>query len=183
MKTMHRLMMLSSIYQQSSRADLAAESVKVDPDNRLIARMMSRRLEVETIRDTLLAVSGQLDRRMQGPAAPRYPGGYSRAERQPADFSSPRRALYLMTIRGEYADGPFVLDAANANRLVHQRTVSTTAPQALLMMNDPFVRSQVKAIADRLLHAKKPTSRLRPRVFGFVCVRWLNTDSWNGTPV
>ena len=55
-----------------------------------------------------------------------------------------------MTIRGEFSDGPFVLDAANANRLVHQRSVSTTAPQALLMMNDPFVQSQAKALASRL---------------------------------
>ena len=56
----------------------------------------------------------------------------------------------MMTIRGEYSDGPFVLDAANANRLVHQRTVSTTAPQALLMMNDPFVQSLARSLADRL---------------------------------
>ena len=87
---------------------------------------------------------------MRGPAAPRYPAGYSRAKRNPADFSSPRRTLYIMTIRGEYSDGPFVLDAANPNRLVHQRTVSTTAPQALLMMNDPFVRLLSNSLAQRL---------------------------------
>ncbi len=147
-KAIHRLMMLTAVYRQSTgtRDRLAA-----DPENRLFARMASRRLEVEVIRDTLLSVSGRIDLRMKGPSAPRYPGGYSRAERRKPIFTSTRRTLYMMTIRGEYSDGPFVLDAANANRLVHQRTVSTTAPQALLMMNDPFVQSLAGSLADRLL--------------------------------
>ena len=147
-KAMHRLMMLTSVYRQSTgtRDRLAA-----DPENHLFARMASRRLEVEVIRDTLLSVSGRIDLRMKGPSAPRYPGGYSRAERRKPVFTSTRRTLYMMTIRGEYSDGPFVLDAANANRLVHQRTVSTTAPQALLMMNDPFVQSLARSLAARLL--------------------------------
>ena len=156
-KALHRLMMLSSVYQQSSSSPSAAssstrsDSDDADPDNRLLARMTSRRQEFEVIRDTLLFVSGRLDRRMQGPAAPRYPNGYSRAERKPPQFSNPRRTLYLMSIRGEYSDGPFVLDAANPNRLMHQRSVSTTAPQALMMINDPFVQSLAKSLRDRVL--------------------------------
>jgi hypothetical protein len=159
-KAMHRLMMLSSVYQQSSGVRAAidgatpaarSDAPPADPDNRLFARMTARRQEFEVIRDTLLFVSGRLDRRMQGPSAARYPNGYSRAERKPPQFSNPRRTLYLMSIRGEYSDGPFVLDAANANRLVHQRSVSTTAPQALLMMNDPFVQSLATSLRDRVL--------------------------------
>ena len=176
LKAMHRQMMSSSAYQQSIRRrdieELRQEaatslspkrftSPSLDPDNRLLARMPSLRLEAEAILDALLSFSGQLDRRFGGPAVPRYPQGYSRAEKNVTNFSSRRRALYLMTIRGEYRDGPFVLDAANPNRLVHQRTVSTTAPQALLLMNDPYFVSLAEALAERVRSLSPASSRDR----------------------
>ena len=153
LKQLHRQIVMSATYQQGSGVASNANdrnARQVDPDNRWWARVESRRLEVEAIRDGLLAVAGVLDRRMGGPSAPRYPGGYSRTERKTAVFSSRRRALYLMTIRGESNDGPFVLDAADPNRIVHQRTISTTAPQALLLLNDPFIRSVAKALSERI---------------------------------
>ena len=155
-KTLHRLIVMSATYQQGAGVPSNANDRKareVDPDNRWLARVDSRRLEVEAIRDSLLAVAGVLDRRMGGPSAPRYPGGYSRTERKTAVFSSRRRALYLMTIRGESSDGPFVLDAADPNRVVHKRTISTTAPQALLLLNDPFIRGVAEALSERVRSA------------------------------
>ena len=152
-KALHRHIVLSATYRQgagTANSDSDRKSRQLDPDNRWWARVESRRLEAEAIRDTLLAVAGVLDRRMGGPSAARYPGGYSRTERKTAVFSSRRRALYLMTIRGESSDGPFVLDAADPNRIVHRRTVSTTAPQALLLMNDPFIRNLAEALSDRI---------------------------------
>src|SRR5262249_10471753 len=65
-KAMHRLIMLSSVYQQSSRP--SSEAAAADPDNRLFGRMNRRRLEAEAIRDSLLAVSGRLDAAAGGPA-------------------------------------------------------------------------------------------------------------------
>src|SRR6185295_6191955 len=82
-KAMHRLIMLSNVYQQSaasSAADLAA-----DPENRLMWRANRRRLEAEAIRDSLLAVAGRLDPTPGGP-------GFQEA-------ATPRRSLYLMAVR------------------------------------------------------------------------------------
>ncbi len=76
MKAMHRLIMLSSAYQQSSRAD--ADGLAGDPENRLFGRMNRRRLDAEAIRDSLLAVAGRLDDRRGGP-------GLHGAGRAPAD--------------------------------------------------------------------------------------------------
>ena len=81
---MHRLIMLSSAYQQGSRAD-ADGLTAADPENRLFGRMNRRRLEAEAIRDSLLAVAGRLDAAPGGPAF--------------ADLAVPRRTLYLMSAR------------------------------------------------------------------------------------
>ncbi|MBB76372.1 MAG: hypothetical protein CMJ75_17845 [Planctomycetaceae bacterium] len=152
-KSLQRQLVMSATYQQSAGSLnrlLDRKARELDPDNLWWGRVESRRLEVEAIRDSLLVAAGVLDRRMGGPSAPRYPGGYSRTERKTAVFSSRRRALYLMTIRGESNDGPFVLDAADPNRIVHQRSISTTAPQALLLLNDPFIRELAEALSRRI---------------------------------
>ena len=82
-KAMHRLIMLSSAYQQSSRA--GRRRLARDPENRLFGRMNRRRLEAEAIRDSLLAVAGRLDATRGGPAF--------------TDLAVPRRTLYLMSVR------------------------------------------------------------------------------------
>ncbi|MEE3373144.1 MAG: PSD1 and planctomycete cytochrome C domain-containing protein [Planctomycetota bacterium] len=165
-KSLHRQLVMSATYQQGAgtlAGKLDRKARQVDPDNLWWGRVASRRLEVEAIRDSLLAAAGVLDRRMGGPSAPRYPGGYSRTERKTAVFSSQRRALYLMSIRGESSDGPFVLDAADPNRVVHRRNISTTAPQALLLLNDPFIRKLAEALSRRIRGSadKNPNARVR----------------------
>ena len=95
-KAMHRLIMLSSTYQQSSRADAGA--LARDPENRLFGRMNRRRLEAEAIRDSLLAVAGRLDAAMGGPSF--------------ADLAVPRRTLYLQSVR----TGPSASDFGRAVR-------------------------------------------------------------------
>src|SRR5262249_10518877 len=97
-KALHRLIMLSATYQQSSLA--SAETVKADPDNRLFGRMARRRLESEAIRDALLAVGGRLDTTMGGPSV--------------RDFAAPRRTVYLMTIRSDRSSFGPLFDAADA---------------------------------------------------------------------
>jgi hypothetical protein len=157
-KAMHRLIMLSAVYQQSS--GIAASKVadpatppssspnpqsairnpqSVDPDNRLFGRMNRRRLEAEAIRDSLLAVAGRLDWQRGGPAF--------------ADLAVPRRTLYLQSVRtGSDAAGFAPLfDRADPGAIVDRRGVSTVAPQALFFMNDPFVTTAAATLAARMV--------------------------------
>jgi hypothetical protein len=133
-KAMHRLMLLSATYCQSSVTD--AEAVKRDPDNRLFGRANPRRLEAEELRDALLAVAGRLDRTGGGPAF--------------ADVSTPRRSVYLRTVRSDRTGFRFLFDAPDPENSVDQRTFSTVAPQALFLLNHPFAAAQAKGLAERL---------------------------------
>jgi hypothetical protein len=134
MKKLHRLIMLSAVYQQSSVAP--TRTLKLDPDNRLLGRMNRRRLEAEAIRDSLLAASGTLDTTMGGPAV--------------RDFQSPRRSLYIMTVRSDRTGFGPLFDVADSTASVDRRVVSTVAPQALFLLNNPFALQQAKALAQRL---------------------------------
>jgi hypothetical protein len=133
-KQMHRLIMLSATYQQSSQPDAA--TLAADPDNRLFGRQNVRRLEAEPIRDTLLAVSGKLDHTMGG--------------RPVRELSSPRRTLYVSTIRSDKSGFWFLFDKADPDAVVDERTVSTAAPQALFMLNGDFMAQQVGGFVDRI---------------------------------
>lgn len=133
-KQMHREMMRSAAYQQASNP--LPETGAADPGNQWFGRMNRRRLESEAIRDSLLAVSGQLDRSMKGPAV--------------RDFENKRRTLYYMTIRSDRSSFGPLFDAADSTAMVDVRTVSTVAPQALFLLNNAFVIGQAQALAARL---------------------------------
>ena len=133
-KAMHRLIMLSATYQQSSAA--RAETLRTDADNRLFGRMNRRRLEAEPLRDSLLAVAGSLDLGMGGPAI--------------RELDNRRRTLYLMTIRSDRSNYRMLFDAADPVGIVEKRIDSTVAPQALFLLNHSFVLAQVKAVTARL---------------------------------
>ncbi|MCW3095570.1 MAG: Protein of unknown function (DUF1553)/Protein of unknown function (DUF1549)/Planctomycete, partial [Chthonomonadaceae bacterium] len=145
MKRLHRLMMLSSAYQQAS--DPLPLTLKADPDNRLFGRMNRHRLEAEAVRDNLLSVCGNLDMTMGGVAT--------------RDINSGRRTLYLMTIRSDRSGYGPLFDAADANVSVERRTVSTVAPQALFLLNNPFVLTQTHLLAQRLAKAEPQSSAAR----------------------
>jgi hypothetical protein len=136
LKRLHRSILLSATYQQSAAADPATRAA--DPDNRLWGRYPRRRLEAEAIRDSLLAVSGTLDLDARGGKATK-------------DFSAPRRTLYIMTIRSDRTGFGPLFDAADPTAPVDKRTVSTVAPQALFLMNHPFVKERAKGFAARVL--------------------------------
>ncbi len=122
-KHMHRLLLLSATYQQAS--DSEPDTFKSDPDNLLLGRMNRRRLEAEALRDSVLAVSGRLDRTAGGPAV--------------RDFAAPRRTLYLTTIRSDRSGFGPLFDTADPTAPVEKRTISTVAPQALFLLNHPFM--------------------------------------------
>lgn len=133
-KRLIREILLSSTYRQSCAPRV--ETLKADPDNRLLGRMNRKRLEAEAIRDSLLAVSGRLDETAGGSAT--------------RDFNSPRRSLYQMTVRSDRSGFGPLFDVADSTAVVDRRTESTVAPQALFMWNHPFVLEQARTLAARL---------------------------------
>ena len=136
-KAMHRALMLSATYMQSSHA--APETVRADPANELLGRMSRRKLEAEALRDAMLAVAGTLDPSAGGVAV--------------NDLNTPRRSLYVMTIRSIRNDYRALFDAADASAIVEKRNDSIVAPQALFLMNHPFVVERSRQLAERMERA------------------------------
>jgi hypothetical protein len=128
------MIMLSATYQQSSAT--TAQTLKADPDNLLLGRMNRRKLDAESLRDALLSVAGTLDTSAGGVAI--------------NDMNTPRRSLYVMTIRSDRANYRSLFDAADASAIVEKRVDSTVAPQALFLMNHPFVLDRAKQLAARV---------------------------------
>ena len=155
-KAMHRLIMLSSAYQQSSRA--GAEALARDPENRLFGRMNRRRLDAEAIRDSLLAVAGRLDARLGGTVV-RGPG---RTAPDVVPSVGAHRADARPTSAG-CSTAPIPARSSPA------RGESVVAPQALFFLNDPFVSEMARALAARVAREEPGSQRgphppaLRPR--------------------
>src|SRR5205814_2004159 len=121
-KAMHRAIMLSATYQQSSIPDQATQ--KADPDNLLLGHMNRQRLESESIRDNLLSATGELDPTIFGPSI--------------RDLNTKRRTFYVTTIRSDRATYQSLFDAADPTGIVEKRITSTVAPQSLFLLNNDF---------------------------------------------
>ena len=141
LKPIHKLIMTSSTYQQSGSVN--EESHTADPDNQLWWRRPPRRLEAEIIRDNLFAVSGTLDKKMYGPGS--------------LDQATPRRSVYLKVKRGSLIPILQLFDAPDAIQSIGNRNVTTVPPQALAMMNSPFVRNIADKFAARISAEKDLT--------------------------
>ena len=136
-KQLHRLLMLSAAYRQSSGYDHPAARA-ADPENRLLWRMNRQRLDFEATRDALLAVSGDLDLTMGG---------------RPVEMFKPpsatRRSVYGLVDR-QFLPGTFrVFDFANPDLHIPERPATTVPQQALYFMNSAFVAERAKALAAR----------------------------------
>lgn len=139
-KPIHRLILLSSTYQQRSNGPDSPEALETaqtqDPENRLLWRMNPHRLSFEEYRDSLLAVTGELDLRIGGRAAPLFDG--------PPNF---RRTLYGLIDR-QFVPGTLrVFDFANPDLHVPTRSETTVPQQALFAMNHPFFADRARARA------------------------------------
>jgi hypothetical protein len=163
LKAMHREMMLSRTYRQSARNDAAQAA---DPDNTLFGRYRIRRLDAETIRDAMLAVSGKLNPEMYG--APVTVGKTGDGRMIPGveifngnktivlkvDTSSPavyRRSVYLQQRRSGPATALATFDLPNMDPNCERRDLTTVAPQSLFLMNDEFVIERAKDLAARVI--------------------------------
>jgi mono/diheme cytochrome c family protein len=156
MKQMHRVMMNSQAYQMAS--DDIAANIAIDPENRLFWRMPRVRLEAEIIRDSILAVTGNLDRSIGGPAIYPYidPKLFQSSTKRTwpgkadDDPSTWRRSLYVYSKRSIRYPLFETFDQPNLINSCERRNRSTIAPQALLLMNNNFVISEAKFFAERL---------------------------------
>ena len=135
MKKLHRLILTSKTYQQSARGPARA-GLKKDPENRLLWRMPTRRLDAEQIRDAILAVTGKLDLTV------------GRPERRAKE---PRRSIYLKLLRN--TKDP-LLDVFDCPRLHQHRPAQRDDhfdARRCYMLNSPFMLQQAQAFAARLL--------------------------------
>ena len=156
-KSMHRLIMTSSTYRQSSRWDDAA--AKADPGNRLLWRFSPRRLEAENVRDSILLVSGSLNREMGGPGI--YPRidraviGTGSTNKWPVDVEEGpptwRRSVYVFQKRSVVLPLLEVFDCPDSTISSPSRSASTIAPQALALLNNAFVLQLSQRFARRVL--------------------------------
>jgi hypothetical protein len=155
MKAMHRLIVTSSTYRQSSvlSPEAHAAAKKADPENRLLWRQRLRRLEAEALRDTILSVSGVLNAQMFGPPVPMQRQGDGEVT-TPTDASGARRSIYLQVRRSQPLTLLQVFDQPVVETNCTRRGASTVASQALTLLNSEFMNKQADAFAGRVLKEK-----------------------------
>jgi hypothetical protein len=163
-KNLHRLILTSHTYRQSSRRDATKE--RLDPDNIYLSRASIRRLEAETLRDSLLAVSGQLNPKLAGQPVPVSqneagqvvvaPDTTDTAGRQtgkiiPLNGEEFRRSVYIQARRSKPLEMFAAFDApAMTEANCEARPITTVSPQSLLLMNNGYMREYAQYFAQRL---------------------------------
>jgi hypothetical protein len=151
LKSLHRWIVSSAAYRQSSRSE--ARALVVDAGDRLLWRFPPRRLEAEAVRDAMLQVSGTLNRRLGGPGYHLWDYSGYVIVFTPMDSLGPdefRRMVYQFKPRTQQ-DATFgAFDCPDATQAMPRRNVSTTALQALNLQNGSFVREQAERFAERL---------------------------------
>ncbi|WP_461784448.1 PSD1 and planctomycete cytochrome C domain-containing protein [Prosthecobacter sp.] len=169
LKSLHRLILLSAAYRQSSVNDA---SLRADPENRFYARFKMRRLDAETLRDSMLATTGTLVQASYGP-----PSGIGRDPQgrvitgidkgtitthkvDPAGADDFRRSIYVQVRRSKPVTVLDTFDAPTMSPNCEMRAQTTVAPQSLLLMNDTFVLDSSRRLADRVT-AEAPNDRAK----------------------
>ena len=157
-KHLHRLIVNSATYQQASAFN--AQQAAADPENRLLWRRRPLRLESEILRDSMLAVAGTLNPAMFGPS---FKPPIAAEAMQARNVKSPyprdaqdspetrRRTIYMFHKRVVQYPLMQAFDAPDAQQSCGRRMNTTVAPQALALLNDPFVRQRAEELAGRLL--------------------------------
>ncbi len=162
LKSLHKIITTSSAYRMSKAAN--ADHAAADPENRLLWRVPLRRLEVEAIRDSILAVSGQLHPKMFGPAMkPAIPAAALEANtdkqsvwKMSDEPEASRRTIYAFIKRGLVVPMLEVLDLGDTVHSCPQRQITTVAPQALSLFNNEFIVAQARHFAARVTREAGP---------------------------
>ena len=174
LKRLHRLIMTSTAYRQSSRRDPRSE--ERDPENRLYWRRPVQRLDAEVIRDAILAASGSLNKSMYGPPVPVRPDVHGQivvgVDKTEGDNKMPvevalngeefRRSVYIQVRRSRPLAMLHAFDAPVMEVNCERRQSSTVATQSLMLMNSQFLLDQAARFARRLQTeaANDPTRQL-----------------------
>jgi hypothetical protein len=178
-KALHRLIMTSQTYRQSSRFRAAA--AQRDGDSRLLWRFPPRRLSAEEIRDTMLAVSGQLNTRRGGPGFRLYRYLQDNvATYVPLDKHGPdtfRRAVYHQNARAARTDLMTDFDQPDCAFSSPRRAETTTPLQALTALNHQFTLDMARALATRLQTEVGPDAEAQVRRGYLLCYGRQPTDS------
>ena len=164
-KRLHKRILLSDAYRMSSQphAETAAKAATVDPQNRLLHKANVQRLEAEAIRDAILAVSGQLDRKMGGPSVMPYLTEHMIGRGRPGSSGpldgSGRRSIY-MGVRRNFLNPLFVaFDYPTPFTTIGRRGTSNVPAQALVLLNNPFAIQQAEIWSKAT--ASSPEERVR----------------------
>ena len=146
LKSMHRLILTSTVFRQASTR--TAEKTRLDTDGSLYSRYPVRRLEAEVLRDSMLVASGRLDRAQGGPAI-----GVSEdtVGQVVVAGDSARRSVYLQVRRSKPISFLTAFDAPVTVLNCEKRLTTTSAPQALMLMNSDFILKQAEQFAARVL--------------------------------
>jgi Protein of unknown function (DUF1549)/Protein of unknown function (DUF1553)/Planctomycete cytochrome C len=157
LKALHKLIVMSATYQQSSSMEHGARGLELDASNTLLWRMNRRKLDAESIRDSILAVSGKLDLTMGGPSFqdfvvthPEHSPHYEYQLHDPEDPKTWRRSIYRFIVRSQQQPFLTVLDCADPSMRVDKRNESLSPLQALAMMNNGLMVSMAKHCAERV---------------------------------
>ncbi len=155
LKQLHRLIVTSNVYRQSTQID--AERAKIDGSNQYLWRMNRRRLTAEEIRDSMLAVSGVLNPEMGGPGfylfeleKTEHSPHYEYHKFDPADPATHRRSIYRFIVRSQPDPWMSTLDCADSSQSTPKRTETLTSLQALSLLNSNFTLEMAQRFADRL---------------------------------
>ncbi len=159
-KALHRLICASSTYQQASLED--PERAELDPSNRLLARQNRHRLDAESLRDALLAASGALELTLGGNLLEVGNGDYVTNDQSEdgARYDSLRRSLYLPIIRNAMFDLYSAFDYPDPGVTLEARPTTTSASQALYLMNSPLVLQASERLANGALAASGGAARV-----------------------
>jgi Protein of unknown function (DUF1549)/Protein of unknown function (DUF1553)/Planctomycete cytochrome C len=160
-KKMQRLIMLSSAYQMSSDTD--EKTLAADPENNLISRFNRQRLDVEEIRDGMLAIDGTLDSTMGGTLQSGFgtDGENSSGRLSLNPETVKRRTVYLPLRRSNLPTLLNLYDFGDATTVTGKRALTNVAPQALFMMNSEFVTERAKNVVKTLMDDPKYSNRQR----------------------
>jgi len=180
MKSLHRLIVTSSVYRQESAQNAASEAI--DADNQFLWRMNRRRLEAEEIRDAILAVSGKLNGEMGGPGfylfeleKTEHSPHYEYYKFDPEDVRSHRRSIYRFIVRSQPDPFMTTLDCADSSQSTPRRHETLTALQALSLLNNRFNLAMARHFAERLQAEGLSTDARVARAFLLVTGR-ASTD-------
>lgn len=173
LKPLHRRMLLSTAYRQSSQRSAMQESV--DPDNRLLGRFPLRRLQAEEVRDATLAISGKLNEKLGGKPVPvmqdeigqfilgidNINGNGVPDKMIPLNGEEFRRSVYVQVRRSRPLSVLDPFDPPVLDPNCPQRNSSTVSPQSLFLMNSDFVQEHSKQLAERIATVAGPDVKLQ----------------------